>query len=512
MGHTLGRGAVAAVTAPRGDHGDVHRLDRPAFAIREVTVVVAALSVVLLLMAGRYGPHRDELYFASAGARLAWGYPDQPSLTPVLARLMTMLAPHNLVVLRLPSLLAVGVLVAMSAAFSRLLGGGRSAQLLTAVTVAASAVTLTLGHRLSTATFDALAWTAVLLVVTHALVDDRPRLWLLAGVVAGIGLNNKHAVVFLLLGLLVAVSLARDARRQLRTPYPWLGGLLALAMWVPNLVWQARHDWPVLALGDDIADEYGGVGGRVAFLGQAFVMFSPVIGVVWIYGLVQLLRRTEWRSARPVGVAFLVLTVVFLVTGGKGYYVAGAVPPLVAAGCTALARQWAGRRLVVTGVVLALSAMVAWPALVPVLPVRTYAASFYPLVDADQQETIGWPELVAATRSAVDALPADRRRTAVLFTANYGEAGAMEWYGVGRPVFSGHNGWADWGPPSGRSGPIVVVGLDRPQDGFEGCRGGPLVDNAAGADNEERGRRIWVCAAPRGSWAQQWPRLSHLDA
>lgn len=495
-----------------GIMGLVHRADRPPFATREVATVAVVLGVVLLLMAGHYGPHRDELYFASAGARLAWGYPDQPTLSPLLARLMSAVAPQNLVVLRMPSLLAVAALVALSAAFSRLLGGGRSAQLLTAVAVAASAITLTLGHRLSTATFDTLAWTAILLVVAHALVDDRPRLWLLAGALAGIGLNNKHAVVFLLLGLLVGVAIEREPRRQLRTPYPWLGGLLALAMWLPNLVWQAQHDWPVVALGNDIADEYGGLGGRVALIGQAFVMFSPVIGVLWIYGLVQLLRRAEWRSVRPVGVAFLVVTVVFLVSGGKGYYLAGAVPPLIAAGCTALSQRWAGRRLVTTGVVLALSAMVAWPALVPVLPVRTYAASFYPVIDSDQQETVGWPELVASTRSVLKALPAEQQRTAVVFTANYGEAGAMEWYDVGRPVFSGHNGWTDWGPPPEGSGPVIVIGLEQPARFFDGCRRGPVVDNAADVDNEERGGRIWVCDGPRGSWAGQWPSLSHLDA
>ena len=100
----------------------------------------------------------------------------------------------------------------------------------------------------------------------------------------------------------------------------------------------------------------------------------------------------------------------------------------------------------------------------------------------------------------------------MVFTANYGEAGAMEWYGVGRPVFSGHNGWADWGPPPEGSGPVLVIGLEQPTRLFDGCRRGPLVDNAADVDNEERGGRIWVCDGPRGSWAGQWPSLSHLDA
>jgi hypothetical protein len=491
--------------------GSAQRTGRPV-AAREVLLVALALGVVLAVMMGRYGPHRDELYFVSAGRRLAWGYPDQPPFTPLLARLAWSLAPHSLLALRLPSLVAVLVLVVMTAAFARLLGGGRAAQVLAAATVAASALTLAIGHRLSTATFDTVAWTAVLLVVAHAVVDDRPRLWLLAGLVAGVGLENKHAVVFLLLGVLVAMAAGRETRGQLRTPYPWLGGVLALVIWLPNLMWQAQHGWPVFELSADIADEYGGVAGRVGLVAQALVMYSPVIAVLWIYGLVQLLRRGGWSRTRWIGVTFLVVTLVFLVTGGKGYYLAGLIPPLVAAGCVVLAERWPTRRLVTSGVVLALSAIVAWPALVPVLPVRTYAASFYTSIDADQPETIGWPELAGAVRRTVAALPAQQRRSAVLFTQNYGEAGALEWYDVGRPVYSGHNGWRDWGPPPGSVGPVVVVGLDQPERWFARCRRATVITNGEGVDNEERGAQVWVCDAPRGSWVRQWPALSHLDA
>ena len=124
---------------------------------------MAVLGVLLLILINRYGPHRDELYFVSAGQRLAWGYPDQPVFTPLLARLATELAPHNLLALRLPSLIAAALIVVCAVAFARLLGGGRAAQVLTGCTVAASVITVTLGHRLSTATFDTLAWSAVLL-------------------------------------------------------------------------------------------------------------------------------------------------------------------------------------------------------------------------------------------------------------------------------------------------------------------------------------------------------------
>jgi hypothetical protein len=490
----------------------VQRVERPKFAVWEIGAVVVALSVLLLIMVNRYGPHRDELYFVAAGQHLAWGYPDQPLFTPLLARFATELAPYNLLALRLPSVIAMALLVICAAAFARLLGGGRAAQVLTASTVAASVITVTLGHRLSTATFDTLAWTAVLVVVGHALRDDRPRLWLVAGLLAGFGLNNKTAVVVLLSAVLIGVLVVPGCRAQLRTPYPWLGGLIAILLWLPNLGWQVMHGWPVLALGADIAEEFGGLAGRLGLLGQALAMFSPVIAIVWIYGLVQLFREPDWVKLRPIGVAFLVAAVAFLIAGGKGYYLAGAIVPLVAAGCTALAARWSARRLVVAGAVMAVSAAVAWPAFVPVLPIRTYAASFYTALDSDQLETIGWPEFAGTVRATVDSLPVDYRTTAVVFTRNYGEAGALDWYGLGRPVFSGHNAFADWGPPPESARPVIVIGLADPAANFTDCHIAAMINNDADADNEERGRPIRVCSAPQGGWAEQWPHLVHLDA
>ena len=482
--------------------------DRPAFAWRAVGVVVAVQAALLLAMSPFYGPHRDELYFVSAGQRLAWGYPDQPSFTPFLARLATEVAPHSLVVLRLPSLVAVVGLVLLAVQYARLLGAARAGQVLTAAVVAASAVVMAVGHRLTTATFDTLAWTAVLVIATQAVLDHRPRLWLLAGVVAGVGLNNKHGVAFLLGGILVALVIDRELRPQLRTPYPWLAGLIALVMWLPNLWWQNAHDWPVFALTSDIQDEYGGIGGRIELIGQAAIMFSPVILVVWVTGIVQLLKRPEWRRARLPALAFLVTLAMFLVTDGKGYYVAGAVVPLVAAGCTFVAASRRPRRLVAIGAVLVLSSAVALAALVPLLPASAYAHSFYPDIDQDQPETIGWPEYAAQVRAVVDDLPSGT----VVFTGNYGEAGAFEWYSVGAPVYSGHNGWRFWGPPPESAGPVVVVFYEDPSALFTGCRRAATLHNDVGIENEEEGHGVWVCDGPVGGWKKAWPELSHYDA
>ena len=487
-------------------------MTRPPYAVREVGLVVAAQAVLLLALSPYYGPHRDEMYFVTAGHHPAWGYPDQPSFTPLLAALMDTIAPSSVVVLRLPSMLAVAGVVLLSVQAARLLGAGRSGQVLTAVAVAFSALVPGLGHLMSTSTYDLLFWTAILVVVTQALVDERPRLWLLAGVLAGVGLNNKHAVAFCLLGVLVGVALTRETRPVLRTPWPWLGGLVAAVMWAPNLVWQARHDWPVLDLSADIADEYGGLDGRIAMVLEALVMFSPVIGVVYVLGLVQLLRRPEWARARVLAWAFLVVLAAFLVTGGKGYYLGGLVPPLVAAGCTHLADRWSTRAVVATGAACVATSVVAYPAVLPVLPASSFSGSFWADVNDVQLDTIGWPEYADQVRAVVDSLSPEDREHAVIFTGNYGEAGAMRWYDVGLPVFSGHNGHRYWGPPPDDASPVIVVYQGPPEGDFEGCVLADELTNAGGADNEEVGAGVWICSGPVGTWSSAWDDLAHYDA
>lgn len=484
---------------------------RPAFARTGVASVAIVLGLVLLVMSPFYGPHRDELYFSSAGDRLAWGYPDQPSLVAFLARLANEVDRHNLALLRLPSLLAVCLVVVVAALFARLLGGGSRAQVLAALTTATSVVVVSLGHRLTTQTFSLAAWAAVALLAGYALRDERPRLWLAAGVVAGVGLNAKHDVAVCLLGILVGIALTPGARHHLRSGWLWLGGLVALAMWLPNLLWQAGNGWPVFELSADIADEYGGLGGAVEYVVLSLLMFSPLMTVVWLAGLRGLLRREEWSLLRPIGWMFVVTFLFFLLTGGKSYYLSGAVLPLLAAGCVVVAERF--ERIVMVATVLALSAVVAWPALVPVLPTRTFATSFYPAINEDQLETIGWPDLVTTVRAALDTLPAEQRRIAVVLTRNYGQAGALEWYGLDRPVYSGHNGYGLWGPPADGAAPVVIVGGGTPSaQQFTGCRLQGRITNSAGADNEESGQPIWICTAPRQPWSSLWPELVRLRA
>jgi hypothetical protein len=241
------------------------------------------------------------------------------------------------------------------------------------------------------------------------------------------------------------------------------------------------------------------------------VMINPLGAVLAAVGGASAVRRTDWRWFRPVPIAYLVLLVAFVLTGGKNYYLLGLLPPLAAAGAVVLEQKWSATGLRSFTVAVAVTALFPVPALLPVLPATTLDASFYPELNEDQLETIGWPSVVETVRGVVDNLSGEDRASAVVVTQNYGEAGALQWYGLDLPVYGTQNGFADWGPPPESAGPVVWMGSRAPdQAAVSGCQ--HTADLDTGVDNEEDGNGVWVCDGPVGGWPRAWRLLRHLSA
>jgi hypothetical protein len=482
---------------------------------RTEALIAGVVTAVLIAFASGYGPHRDELYFVAAGRHLSWGFADQGPLTPLIARAMSAIAPDSLTVLRLPSALAAGVTVLLTALLARELGGGPRARSIAAACAAVASIVLATGHMLSTSTFDLLVWTALSWLVVRAVRAGGDRLWLLAGVVLGIGLLNKPLPAFLAAGLLAGVVVA-GPRRLLRNRYVWSGAALALALWSPWLVWQAAHDWPQL----EVARSIAGGGSTSSQPWWAIVPFqvllvSPPLAPVWIAGLVRLFRDPDLRDVRFVAWAWVLLAGVFMATGGKPYYLAGLLPVLVGAGPVQVdgwlrRGRMPGRRAVLVATIAA-SAAIGLTIALPVLPADRVGPVI--AVDADVGETIGWPRLARTVASVFRTLP-DARRTVIL-ARNYGEAGGIDRYGpaLGLPhAYSGHNAYGYWGPPPDAGAPVIAVGLGPREIAarLRGCRLAARIDNGVGVDNEEQGSAVMVCRGPRRPWSREWPALRHL--
>jgi hypothetical protein len=220
-----------------------------------------------------------------------------------------------------------------------------------------------------------------------------------------------------------------------------------------------------------------------------------------------------WRS---LGYAYLALLVIVFVTAGKPYYTAPFLVFLLGPG-SVLVERWlvTPLREVALASALVVSALVSALIVLPVLPADRIGGTPIAYLDEDAVETIGWPELVRTVAGVYDSLPESRRQTAVVFAANYGEAGAIDRFGpaLGLPrAYSAHNAFARFGIPPDDHGPVVVLGYDDPANDFRGCRRAAVIDNGADVDNEEQGGSVFVCAKPRVPWAALWNQINHLDA
>jgi hypothetical protein len=474
-------------------------------------IAAAIVTVALLCLAGRYGFHRDELYFQIAGRHLAFGYVDQPPFTPLIARLESVVFGLSPLALRVWPAMVAGAVVLLAALQCRELGGGRRGQALVSVGVAASPGVLLAGHTLSTEITDVLVWQVIVLLAVRTLRTGRSRLWLAVGIAVGVGLQNKDLPGFLAVALLAGL-LITGRRDVLTSRYLWLGALLAVAIAAPAIGWQAMHGYPQWQVAQ--AQRHGT--GPAKYVLQQLLVLNPAMLPAMVRG-----TRAVWRSRsyRPLLWAFGLLEAFFLATGGKAYYPAPMLILFAAAGVAAkqtvapagdVARRTDRRRMLAQYTAIAAFGALLLPAVLPVLPEAVFASSPYAGED-DARATIGWPQLAQQVDAVTELAVIDRAHT-VLLTRSYGEAGALEHFGHSDlPVYSGHNSLWYYGRPSESTSGVVTVGYDTPALAawFATCRIVANVHTPHDLDNQENGAPIAICTRPRAPWAQLWPRIRH---
>ena len=468
-----------------------------------------------MAVSARYGYVRDELYFLAAGQHLAFGYVDQPPLTPLLARISTLATGNTLAGFRVLPALALAALVVMTAAMSRLLGAGRTGQLLAALATATCGEYLGAMHELTTTTPDFVFWAAVLLLVMHMLASRDPRWWVAIGGCVGVASEAKWNIAFLVAAL-AAGFLVTDARQLLRSRYLLAGGLIAAALAAPDVIWQAAHGWPSLDVFRALQTTAGH--NRITYWPAQIFYTGVALTPVWIAGAVWALRSAQARPFRPVAIASVTAVLLQFVLGGKPYYPGAAFTFLLAAGAVPLERWLAARRplgwrvspAVAMGAAMVVSGTIGLAVAVPVLPARTLHTVPLQKINYDLGEEIAWPKLAALVAREYRALPGPQRRQTTILTGNYGEAGAIGRYGPGLglpPMYSGANNFWLWGPPPAADTAAIAVNVDPAllRREFTRVRRVATFWNGLGVSDDEQGAEVFVATGLRSSWAQAWP-------
>jgi 4-amino-4-deoxy-L-arabinose transferase-like glycosyltransferase len=514
MGVLTTEGIVIEIKTDRSGGDRTAREAKDDKVPRLAWIIAAVFVAVELAVSDRYGFQQDELYFLVASHHLAFGYVDQPPLAVLLARTTDIFGVNPTAIRILPAL-AGGAIVVIAARISALFGAGRSGRILAALAMAGTPVLFGATHIGNTTPYDLLAWAVVLLCVATALLRDRPRWWLGAGAAAGVGLENEYLVTILIGALVAGLLLTSAHRRVLATPWPWLGGVIALAIWAPNLAWQFAHGWPQLTMASALHQQNTSAADYIAGLpGQ--LLYAGVLGIpLVIAGFGRLYRAPELRF---LGVAAtLVVVYVLAWVPGKVYYSDGMLPAVIAAGSLS-AEQWlarADRRRLRQGLVavgLVLTVVVVALNVLPVLPIATLHKV---PPDKNLNDGVGWPQLVAAVAAQDAALTKAGEPPTSIYTIAYAEAGALDLYGGPYhlpPVVSAHNSFWTWGPGDASDTTVLFVdGLKQLRPYFASCRQLTLFNPPEQVQSDWNDISIGVCTGPAGSWPALWQHLKHYD-
>lgn len=475
------------------------------------------LGLVLVAVGGRYGYHRDELYFIEAGHHLAPGQPDQPVLVPILAAAWHTLVGGHLWAFRILPAIAAALTTLVAALTCRELGGTRRHQVAASVLTAVTSIVPGTGHLFSTTTFDLLGTATTIWLLIRALRDRRLISWLLVGLAAGITAEVKILIASVLVSCAVGIIATRQ-RRALVASGPWLAAVLAAVIAAPFLLWQSSRGWPMLDVASSVA-----AGGstssaeRATVVPLSFLMVGPLLSVVFIVGLVHLWRRPDLRW---LAIAYAVFLAFVVVSGGKAYYPAGFFPAVLAAGAIPTLHWFDARnRTRVAAAVLAVASIPTAFFSLPLAPPGSAVFDVATAVNPDTAETVGWPAYVETIREVSRALP--DRDSAIVLARNYGEAGAIS---LARresendralipSAYSGHNGYAEWGPPPAGATTAIVIGAwpsSELRTTFETCTEVARLETPGGVENEEDQAPVQVCSGLLRPWTQSWPELRRL--
>jgi 4-amino-4-deoxy-L-arabinose transferase-like glycosyltransferase len=476
--------------------------------------IAAAVALLHLFTNNRYGFHRDELQFLSDARHLDWGFVAYPPFTPFIERIGLSLFGLSMVGLRLFSVLAQSAAIVLAGLMARELGGGRLAQVTTAVAVALSALPLFQGTEFQYSSFDYLWWVLIAYLTIRLLKSDDPRWWLAIGTVIGIGLETKYTVLFLAVSLLIGLMLS-PARRLLLSRWFVLGVALAIAIFLPNLLWQFRHNFISLRFLQYIhaRDIRWGRGDRFWF--KQFIVCANIYSTpLWIAGILLFLRSPRFR---PVAWMFLLPAAFYTFTRAVFYYLAPTYPMLIAMGAVGfeswrarLRHGWAVALTIVLSAGIVSAGAYAIAIVVPLQangPLRNFA-----LAQNDAlREEIGWNDLVRTVAQIRDSLPPDQQAHLGITTGNYGEYGAIDVlgraYGLPEPIGTTNSQWLR-GYPTPQPTTLIVLGLGEQEANslFTGCRWAGHDGNSEGVRNEESVDHpdIFVCGPPRLPWPQLW--------
>jgi hypothetical protein len=480
-----------------------------------------------------YGIFRDELYYIACSNRLALGYVDQPPLSIYLLSLSRQIFGESLFAIRLLPAFAAAFTVFLTGLLVRKIGGGKSAVILAALTVMLAPAQLGMNTIYSMNCFDILLWALLAYMVILAVEENKPKWWIVLGILMGLGLLNKIGMLWFGFGFFLGLLLNKT-RRYLLTIWPWIMGALAFLIFSPFIVWNICHDFAHLEfIRNARMFKYAGINAKDFVLGQILLQ-NPVALPLWLAGLYFFFLHKDGKRFRILGIIYTAAFLMLLLSGqSKPEYLSPAYPMLFAGGAVLVERLFRRKsfrwlKFAVPGIIAASGLLLA-PLALPVLPVKTfieysgfigmgpvtYEGKELAQLPQSYADMFGWENMAVTVAGVYHSLPAEEKSKTIIFSQNYGEAGAMEYYRKTYdlpPVICPHNTYWLWGYGDDAAEIYICLGGERDDylEYFSQVKQAAII-TCEYCMPYENNLPLYVCRNKKINISEVWKSMKHYE-
>lgn len=495
--------------------------------------IIALFGIAFQMWAGQnYDMFRDEFYYIECTKHLAFGYVDHPPFSILKLSAWIGMFGDSLFSIRIIPSVLFGFLIILVSLLTIQMNGSSFASIISALAVMSSPQILGITGFYSMNSFELFFWALLFLILVVIIKGADKRLWLLFGVLLGFGLLNKFSIGILAVALNLSMYFT-PLRKDLTNKYFLAGNFIAFLIFTPFLVWNYINGFPTIEFMSNAA-EFKNVDINAAdfFLAQIMNM-GPVNSILWLAGLLALLFSRSFRDYRILGFIYVVSFLILAVQNSKPYYLSGAYPPLFAAGAIALTswgKGWVNATIRYSAVaLLVLTFIFISPLAVPVLSPDSFTIYSDKLgIKTEESEKhekgllpqhfadrFGWEELTDKVYQAFNSLPEIERNSTLIYTQNYGEAGAINYYGQSKGLpnaISGHNNFWIWGAGERDVSTLIIVGGDKGdyETVFEEVKEFTRTDNRYCMPYENN-MPIFIARKPKQNLRSIWNDAKHFQ-
>jgi hypothetical protein len=480
--------------------------------------IILILSLIKLTIQSfgnqNYGFHRDELLHLSVSEHLDWGFMEFPPLIALIGKISYWLFDYSLIGVRLfPTLAGVGILI-LCCLIAKELGGKSKAILLAGICILAF-LPFYRNHTLfQPVAFDQLFWTLGFYFIIKFINSQNKKFLILLGITLGLGLMNKYTIFVWAFGIVIGLFFYQKGT-LFKNKWLYISALISLLIFLPNLIWQAQNDFPLLKHLQALnGNQLGEINPMQFGLEQLNFPFTLIIS---LFGLVALIVDKNLKKYRTVGIASIVIFSTMWLLNSKAYYVFAIYPVLFAAGVVKIESLLIKKPIwvYVIAIITLVPSIYFIPELTPILPIEKYVAYAQKEeqngrveLTGDYADMFGWEEQVKLVDSVYQSLSPKEKSNCVLWAENYGEAGALQIlgkkYNLPNPI-SRHGSFWTWG--YGNKDADVWISLGNEKSSveyvFEEVKLVKMITHKY-AISEENGIPLYICRKPKIDIDKWW--------